>query len=351
MKYNKNLRDTLISISLFVLLISAVYFIYGPKIIENFRADWQPNQAPVVIAELSPQMELVTEYPNSYVRQMALEGGVAYIGGSLSEEDLVALLSLDPLTQQINWQVRPSSRIITIDSNRVYIWSGTGEVTAFDKMTGIKVWQEVVDSRFTIIDALTITPFGLLVESRNPSGIRYHLVDFETGEELHSFQTEVEKNDFWLENGLSVFSIAINDDVIAEGENEWRNSVDFDDHANAADIQLIVRDHIIIAYKESDSITQISALNRTNGDILWHFDEHIKSNLVEDGNLLFFVTTDALIGVDINTGQMNRHIVFSPGIQEDHSYNSDVKIALDNGQMLIFFNSSKQLFVLQYAAN
>jgi len=352
MKYTKKLAEKLLSVILFILLASAVYFIYGPRIIESFRANWQPNQAPVVIAELSPQMELVTEYQNSYVRQMTLESGVAYIGGSLNENNPIALLSLNPLTQQINWQVRPSSQIITVNSNNVYIFGNAGEVIAYNKLTGTKIWQKLIDRPFPIIDALTITSFGLLVESRNRTGTRYHLVDLETGEKKHSFQTEADKNDFWLQNGLPVITVDINDNIVAQGIIEWRDSVDFKSYAGSrSDIQLIVTDHIIIAYKESDSITQISALNRTNGDVLWHIDEHIKSNLVEDRDILFFVTTDALIGVDINTGQLTRYITFAPGIQEDHSYNSDAKIAVDSGQMVIYFNSSKQLYVFRFAVN
>jgi outer membrane protein assembly factor BamB len=352
-KHNKNFRDNLISITLFVTLATAFYFIYWPKIVADYQADWQPVQAPLAIAELSPQIELITEYKNTNVKQIELKEGVAYIGGSLNVKDLVALISFDPLTQKTNWQVRPSSQIITIDSNRVYIWGDAGEVIAYDKITGMKVWQEVVDRRFPIIDALTITPFGLLVESRNPSGTRYHLVNLETGRKISSFQTEAEKNDFWLENALPVTTADVHNNITTQGDIEWQNSVDFKPYAGSrTDIQFILTDDNIVAYKESNSITEISALNRISGNVLWEVEVNSMSNLTVAEDILFFVTENGeLTGVDINSGQITTYVTFSTAIQEELGHNGNVIIAADSSLILMYIYSSKQLFIFRWVDN
>jgi outer membrane protein assembly factor BamB len=120
-------------------------------------------------------------------------------------------------------------------------------------------------------------------------------------------------------------------------------------------VQLIVEDAIILAYQVSPTINyiQITALDKTNGDILWEQDMYITSNrpAIID-NALFIMTEDTeLVSIDLTTGQITTQAIFTPGVQEVSGRNTNVTIAVDDRQMLVYFASSYQLFDFHFLSD
>jgi outer membrane protein assembly factor BamB len=282
---------------------------------------------------------------------MILEENIAFITGAFDEFENVHLSRFNTVTAQEEWRICIPTNVMVVNEAYLYIWGrDPGLVIAYDKETGREVWREQVDHLFPIIDAISVTSYGLLVESRNRTATRFHLLDPETGKKKQTFRSGTEWRAFLLEHGSSAYSV-MRGDKIAEGVVPWQTSVDFEHNPGSRPMRLIVEEDVVLAYQSSPTIdyTQIAVLNKDSGELLWRRDTHLKSNLAVADDKLFLVTEDTeLVSVDLITGQFSTQVTFTPGIWGIAGENTDAVIAADERQVLVYFSSSHQLFAFRF---
>lgn len=325
--------------------LARIYFGVGCGRMLKPRPD--PLQTPQEISSIAPQIKLVKEQDGVFLQNIILEDNIAFIIGSFNELEIDHLLRFNTITIQEEWAICLRPNIMTADETHLYAW-GNGTIVSYDKETGTEVWQESVDRRFSRIDALKITPFGLFVEAGNRNDTRFYLLNPETGEETHTFQSSTEWLLFQVAHGSTAYGVTGRENIVAKGDVQWQTDLDYEFYPATSHVQLIVEDAIILTYQVSPTINniQITALNKTNGDILWEQDMYITSNrpAIID-NTLFLMTEDTeLVSIDLMTGQITIQATFSPGVQDVSGRNTNVIIAADDEQILVYFASSHQLF-------
>ncbi len=325
--------------------LARIYFGVGCGRMLKPRPD--PLQTPQEISSIAPQIKLVRELNGIVLQSMILEDNIAFIVGSFDELENDHLLRFNTVTTQEEWQVCRGTNVMAVDETHLYVY-GRGFFAAYDRETGTEVWRESVDRRFSRVDALKITPFGLFVEAGNRNDTRFYLLDPGTGENIDTFQSSLEWLLFQVEHGSTGYVVTENDKIVASGDVHWQANLDYEYYPASRHVQLIVEDAVILAYQVSPTINyiQITALDKTNGDILWEQDMYITSNhpAIIDNDLFIMTEDTELISIDLATGQITPQVTFAPGVQEVSGRNTNVTIAANDGQMLVYFASSYQLF-------
>lgn len=311
-----------------------------------------PLQPPLTIADKSSDIQLVQTLEGVFLSSLALDDRTAFITGSFDKFENDHFFSFDMVTEEVNWETCDSTGVMAVDKNAVYIWGrDPGLVTAYERGAGAKIWQNSVDREYPIIDALDRVPLGLLVESRNRAGTRFHLLDFETGEIKRSFESEAEMQKFWVDNGFTAYSTD-GDLVLANGNAKWGTLVQYEPKPNNVFnefIEPIITDDVILVYRSDiHNYFQIAALDKGNGETLWQTEIQTKSNLAVTSEQIFLVATNTeLVSFDLITGQISHYVTFTPGIQEMSGQRTDAVVAADDDLILAYFSSSHQLFTFR----
>lgn len=298
------------------------------------------------------QFELVKELDGIFLNNMILTENTLFAVASFSELENQRLMSINLATEEVNWQVC-HSREFTVGPERVYISDEPGSVTVYDRITGNETWQTNVDRKFPVVDALDIVEFGLLAETRNRTGTRFHLLDLETGSQKHSFQNKVEKQNFWIENNQVVYTPVGLDSVEAKGLVPWQTPIDPSSN-NRTSFKLVSSDSTILAYRKRDhSIIQLTALDKIDGTILWQGDREIKSNIAVSGDIIYFVTDDLeLLALDSRTGAVRGQANFLPRPEETPAPPGSplvyTIVSVNNGKVMVYLGSSRQLFLFRF---
>ncbi|MCP5098542.1 MAG: PQQ-binding-like beta-propeller repeat protein [Chloroflexi bacterium] len=348
MKRVKNLKTYL----LIIFAIFILYIIWGGKIdVNNCSYVYSSQPLPVVQQipnSTSTRFKLEREYRDLFLHTIMLEEATIFAFGSIN--DNANLLSLDTTTGQINWQTCASGAM-NVGTDFVFVsYTDTrgAYVVAYDKESKTEVWQEKVDFWRHVTD-LTVTPFGLLVQTANRNSERYYLLNMETGKQEASFRTKADRQSFWINNGSTVYRIPSFNEVIAQGKAEWQTKINYDSYPGIDPIELILNDDVIVAYKKSPTITQIAVLDQANGAILWQTDLNIQSNLVVEKGVLFFVTGDTeLMAFDLYKGVFLGSATFSPGVDQIAGLNTRILVSASGNQVVVYFSSSYQLFVFHF---
>ncbi len=337
----------------FALIILAFFVLYmmpGGKVNANKCTHWQSSRPTDIIQQsigtISTRFEPIAEHRIT-LRDMAIREETAFAMGS-SINDISKLFSLNVTTGQPNWQICASG-IMAVGTDFIFV-SYTeirgAYVIAYDRNLGTEVWQEKVDFG-RHVTTLTVTPFGLLVQTANRNSERYYLLNMETGKQETSFKTDADRHAFWIENGSTAYQIPSYNEVIAQGKVEWQTKINYDGYLGST--ELILNDDVIVAYKKGSTITQIAALDQANGAILWQTRINIQSNLVVEEGKLFFVTGDTeLMAYNLYTGEFLVSVTFSPGVDEVAGYNTSILVSANGNQVAVYFSSSYQLFVFHF---
>ncbi len=337
---------------LIILAFFVLYFMLGGNVNTNKCTHWHSSPPTDIIqqspGDISTQFEFAGEHRKISLRDMAIREETAFVMGS-SINDVSKLFSLNITTGQLNWQICASG-VMAVGTDFIFV-SYTeirgAYVIAYDRNLGTEVWQEKVDFGRHVTN-LTVTPFGLLVQTANRNSERYYLLNMETGKQETSFKTDADRQAFWIESGSTVYRIPSYDEVIAKGRVEWQTKINYDGYLGST--ELILNDDIIVAYKKSPIITQIVALDQADGAILWQTSINTQSNLVVEKGVLFFVTGDTeLMAFNLHTGEFLGSVTFSPGVDEVAGYNTSILVSASGNQVAVYFSSSYQLFVFHFA--
>ncbi len=339
-------------------LIIAVVFLLQSCIGENrgecgdiFYTRSAPLQDPLTIIDSSSHIELTQDIEDAFIKDIVLKDGTAFITGSFSETESDKFISFNTLTTQPNWTIcRQSTGMVAVSETAVYLWGGDpGLVIALDKESGYVDWQRNVDFKYPIIDAIDITPLGLLIESRTRTGTRFHLLDEETGKKLITFQSNAEKQDYWISNGYTIF---LSEDKVVKnvGPISWETYLDFKSYSLDEPTQLIVTDDVVLVSKIHRNNVQLASLDKTSGKILWELDTNLISNLSVMDDLLFIVSNSEetnevrLLSFDLKSGEIIHYVTFSPDIQQFSGEATEAIISADSNQTLVYFPNTYQLF-------
>lgn len=307
-------------------------------------------QRPLTVVDTAPLVELSGFVEGAFIKDIILENGTAFITGSFSETQPDKLISFNTLTSEPNWTMCQSTGVIAASETSLYLWGrDPGLVIALDKESGLVDWQVSVDKEFPIIDAIEITPLGLLIESRNPIGTRFHLLDEKTGEKQVTFQSNEEKQDYWIKNGTTIF-LNENNMVQAVGPIHWETYLDFDSYSGDENTQLIIFDDFVFVSKVHQNNAQFAALDKMSGEILWESDANSVSNLSIMGDLVFIVSNSEetnevrLLSFDVKSGETITQATFFPAILKFPGENTTAIVSADSNQVLVYFSSTHQLF-------
>ena len=307
-------------------------------------------QSPLTVVDTAPLVELSGLIEGVFIKDIILENGTAFITGSFSETQPDKLISFNTLTSEPNWTMCQSTGVVTVSETSLYLWGrDPGLVIALDKESGKVDWQVSVDKWFPIIDAIDITSLGLLIESRNSTGTRFHLLDEKTGEKLLTFQSNEEKQDYWINNGNTIF-LNENNMVKAVGSIHWETYLDFDSYSRDENTQLIIFDDIVFVSKVHQNNVQFASLDKSSGEILWESDANIISNLSIMDDSVFIVSNSEetnevrLQSFNLKNGETITQATFSPAILKFPGENTRAIVSADSNQVLVYFASTHQLF-------
>ncbi|MCC6606997.1 MAG: PQQ-binding-like beta-propeller repeat protein [Anaerolineae bacterium] len=337
--------------ALVILAFFGLYMMSGGKVNANKCTHWSSSQPTDVIQQsigtISTRFEPIEEHHIS-LRDMSIREETAFVMGN-NVDDISKLFSLNVTTGQLNWQICASG-VMAVGADFVFVSYDEirgAYVIAYDRNSGAEVWQAKVDfwRGVTILD---VTPFGLLVQTANRNSERYYLLNMETGEQETSFKTEADRQSFWIENGSTVYRVPSYNEVIAQGGAEWQTRVDYDSSVYSEPTELIL-DDVVVAYKRGYPVTQIAALDKSSGGVLWQASLDIQSNIGIANDVVFFVTGHSeLTAVNLQTGQFLGSVIFTPGAYEVAGRNTDILVAADGDLVAVYFSGSSQLFVFRF---
>jgi hypothetical protein len=311
-----------------------------------------PSRISYYVDSISAQFQLAQTFMVS-LSALELSDGDAFIMGK-HNGNRNALWNIDLETQEVNWQTCATG-VMSIGKKYIYVLDSSASTTrlrAYDKQTGIEDWQKGVDPWYPAIKNLEITPFGLLVTTHNHGNKRWSIRNLQTGRKEHTFRSDTEVKEFWIEQGFVVYDVIGADLIVAKGPVQWQTRVEFEGYPDSDLVTLILEKEIVLAYKQSPTVTQIAALNKYSGTILWQSDVHIVSNLAVIEGMLFFVIDDIeLVAVDLETGKKSGSVVFSLDRENTLDEYLDITVSVDEGRVLTYFTNSHQLFDFYYSSN
>lgn len=360
-KFNKKLIILFITIlilgtilfPLMVLTASTTNLIFNYNKMEyncqSMSSDWDSNFATQTIDTYSSIFRPLKEFENIYSWGpiYLLENNVYFVG-ALSKTDEVQLLNLNVESGLLNWHLCETEAFF-VEQDRVYVghtdFAGAF-IIAFDTETGEKIWQTKVDHR--AINNIQRISDGLLLTTNDHGDKRYYLIDVETGEEKRSFQDYYTKNEYFVSSGQTIYQQTPRG-LSAQGNVNWE--IEFANLSGRQKISTTLVGNILLIEVDTNSIIQIYAINHLNGDLLWQTDWNVKSNLVVEDNVVYFLTGDSILkAVDLLTGNDFGKIQFSPSLNSLSEFdyiNSHPQISIDNQILVIYFDTSRQLFTFR----
>ncbi len=303
------------------------------------------------IVNNSPNIALDQNVKNLFISDMLpVEDGIFIQGGLNIEERKIRYVR--SLIESPNWWVCGSGKM-AVNTDLVFVseYSRGSHILAYDRSTGSIQWQKRLDYR--AVGSLRATPLGLVVKTQNREDARWYVLNLYSGEKEAIFNKEFELEAFFTEVNLPYYSIENNDVVVANGPRQWKTELDFSPQQSSMLVEFIEGEEIILAYKQAPETTQIAALDKNTGDILWKTEIALKSNLALSATTMFFVSKDTeLVALDVQTGDVSGFVYFAPKLDEVFStydfQNASILVASDNSRVFVYFENGTNLFSFRY---
>lgn len=312
--------------------------------------EWDLAKTSYAVADISPSIESLNVLENifSYGPIYLIDNDI-FLVGNLEGRGDGELLSLDTQNGQVNWQMCETEAMI-MDKDRIYVgytdFSGA-YVNAVDIQSGEKMWQTKVDHNG--ISTIQINFRDLLVTTNDHGDKRYYLVDRQTGKIHQTFRDYRVKDKYLVSAGYTIYEPTARG-LAAIGNANWE--IDLPNTFYQSEIKTTHIDHVLLIESNTNFISQIFAVDPSTGETLWQTEKNIKSNLVVEDGVVFFLTGESTLkAVDLFSGQSISEIQFSPSLTSlsDFDYvNSHPYIAVHNGKLAIYFDTGRQLFTFQF---
>lgn len=288
---------------------------------------------------------------------IAIQGETLVVAGYFTDAEAsrtsVDLLAVDTATGEIRWQGLCGDNYIAADAHRVYCASGSDpfapvSLVASDIQTGAQFWETPLPFENAIgIEYLALVDGTLAVRTYNRGNGAFYSIDPGSGAILNAIS---EANSIvGMSRGQTIEWYG--DSLVVRGQGGWTARLDTD--SSTYDYQLgapLILNDIVVVQNGYYAASPITALDRTDGHVLWRYAGNSASNLAVDGQSVFFVTDHGtLVVLDASSGELLSSLQFEPPLPDDYDFaNDSLLVAAQGGLVVVYFEDARQLTVLEY---
>jgi hypothetical protein len=297
----------------------------------------------------------ISSWSNFQEVPLAVDGSSVIIAGSIGGDSGVnlPLLHADVPTGKVNWQTVVGSGNMVVYGDRLYTqtpdqpFGGATGIVAYDLLSGTKMWETTLDWRYAIgVNYLAVNQEYVIVQTYHRGNSGFYLLHPETGEiqQFREYSTffAVEAGTYYDWNGGS---------ITASGTVNWEAQVPGSRYRYQMDLAApVIYEQLILVKNGHRALSPLLAIRKTDGAIIWQFDESVVSNVAVGGTTTFVVTENAeLKALDTLTGNLIGSLQFTPAFAEDYDFvNNSIIVAADDNIVAVYFRDSRQLSVFQF---
>lgn len=289
---------------------------------------------------------------------------VLFIGKISEKEDpaIVAdLINADIETGAVNWQALSAQGFIAVNADQVYVeiepqsFGGATGIKSYDIYSGEKKWETIFDYKFAIgIHNLTLASDGVNIETYHRGKGAFYVLDQDSGK-ITTFTSE-EDGIFTIENGTTYEWYGRS--LEASGDYNWQTRFDISAYHYWELAAPVITDNLILVKNGYIDSSPVSAIRKSDGDIVWQFNQNVVSNIAVGGDITYFLTKETeLFAVDTQTGSILGSVKFTPSFSEkytpnfsqDHDFlNTSIYVAADDDIVAIYFEDTRQLSIFRF---
>lgn len=360
-----NRKTLFIALPLLIIVIAVLVLINVVRS-KGFSLLWQPpNQQRVILP--NAYFEEIRS-PNVYVvckTCLSAQNQAIYMVGSQRQNGSLDLIKLNLLSGQTDWeQPLLAGRVTTmwLDSYRIYIgfegnqkigsdkqvW-GTSRVIAFETSSGEQLWGSRIPGSNDIV-FLSAAEDTIFVVGN--TYLKLVKLEANTGQQMASDDRAItlfESNDVVYQNSGS----EIRAFHAKTGQLIWQQNQPFRN--------FIYTDNALIIKTDTD-LGAVKAIDVLSGEILWE-QVCVISNIAASNGTVFLITIESengfcwgsdsvadasLLAIDEKTGKVITTLSFAPSEVRSNSGQSSYNVAASNDNILVYFDDTKQLFVLRF---
>ncbi len=109
---------------------------------------------------------------------------------------------------------------------------------------------------------------------------------------------------------------------------------------------ILTKNAIVARVGEARFSGIVFAVDRTTGNLLWHYED-VLSNVAVTDSIAFFLTDDVqLVAVDVSSGRVVGEVNFTPD-RIDDPVNTPFHVASSDGIAVVYFGDGRQLFAFR----
>jgi outer membrane protein assembly factor BamB len=299
----------------------------------------------------------VETWRNAKESPIAIRGDLLVLAGhfsnSATNRTTVDLVVAEIATGDVMWQKMAGDNHIAVGADRIYFSSAQDpgaplEIAASDLRTGAELWHLVLPEEYAIgIEYMALVDDWLAVRTYHRGNGAFYNIDPHSGEIATSF---LEPNSIVaMSEGQTIEWFG--DLVLNRGSQGWRAQLPI--KRSLYDFELgapLILDDMLIVQNGYRFASPVTALQRSDGRILWQYDGISASNLATDGDLVFFITDRGRLTV-LNrfTGEVVDSLQFEPTLSTEYDLvNDHLLVAASDGFVAAYFRDVNQLSVLRY---
>ena len=294
-----------------------------------------------------------------YAKQspIAIRGDLLVLAGyfleSAAARTTVDLVVADIATGNVLWQKVAGDNHMAVGADRIFFSSGENpfgpvEIVASDLRTGAELWHLPLPEEFAIgIEYMALVDDWLEVRTYHRGNGAFYSIDPDSGQIVTSF---LEPNSIVaMSEGQTIEWFG--DLVVNRGSQGWRTELPtkrslYDRELGAP----LILDDMLIVQNGYDFASPVTALQRSDGRILWQYDGISVSNLATAGDLVFFITDRGQLTV-LNrlTGEVVDSLQFAPALSTEYDLvNDDLIVASSDVFVAVYFRDVNQLSLFRY---
>lgn len=273
---------------------------------------------------------------------------IVFILGSIEPTEEESVLALSALDGTPLWHSTPGIRTaLYATSSALYVgYGGSGLITAYDLHTGQILWSEHASGAR---DASYLYVFDQIIHL-NSSNHLFHLMKADTGEIIQTLKY-VDGHDIFISTDEITFIQQPTEASLQAIETQSGKLI-WEANVQQEYIRPPVFTEEIIFIRTGRGLGSVYAINRQTGNILWHTERNVVSNVAATKSTVFLLTLDGkLLGFD-QQGKLITSVRFNPGpfiLNGPDAQVGGYYVAIDrDAQMLfVFLGDSNQLFAFR----
>jgi hypothetical protein len=250
---------------------------------ETGTRTYYPVEQPSVFVHLNTFMN-ISSWSSHQEVPLVIHGNSLIIAGSVGGDEGVnlPLLNADINTGKVKWQTVVGSVNIAADRERIYTEApnrssgGATSIIAYDLDSGMKIWETTFDWRYANhVSNLTVNREHVIVQTVNQGKLGFYHLHPETGE-IQRFSDY--DSFFTVENGT--YYEWADDSIKASGILNWELQLPNSGFWYERDLAApVIHEQLILVKNGHRALSPIVAVRKTDGMIIWRFDESVVSNI------------------------------------------------------------------------